>query len=255
MALIENTLFGEKNKVAIAIKRIQEFEPEEGYYLAFSGGKDSQTIYELSKMAGVKFDAHFNLTTVDPPELIYFQRKYYPEVQVHKPELSIWSLLLKKMSIPTRQSKFCCEYLKEGGGIDRLVMTGVRWQESTKRSKRKLIENCLKYKAKSYLNPIIDWKTEDIWEFIKLRKLKYCSLYDKGFERIGCIMCPETKRGMLQDKKYFPKYYNKYLRTFDKIIRHRKSLGKNSFNSAEEMMHWWIYSPKKENPDQTVIFE
>lgn len=50
--LIENTLFGERNKVKIAIQRLQEFEPKEGYLLAFSGGKDSQVVYHLAKMGG-----------------------------------------------------------------------------------------------------------------------------------------------------------------------------------------------------------
>ncbi len=256
MSLQELTLFGTKNKINIAIKRIQSFEPPEGYYLAFSGGKDSQVIYELTKMAGVKFDANFNLTTIDPPELIHFILDNYPTVNIHKPEISMWALMLKKMSIPTRRSKFCCEYLKERGGIDRLVMTGIRWQESTRRkNNRKMVENCLKYKNKRYLNPIIDWKDNEVWEFINLKKLEYCILYKKGYRRIGCIMCPETTKGMLQDKEYFPKYYEKYLRVFKKIIKYRKSKNKNTFNSAEEMMNWWIYCKPKGNPDQTVIFE
>jgi len=37
--LIENTLFGERDKVKIAIERLRAFCPPEGYYLAFSGGK------------------------------------------------------------------------------------------------------------------------------------------------------------------------------------------------------------------------
>ena len=70
-------MFGQtslEDKVKRAIDRLRTFEPPEGYYLAFSGGKDSQCIYHLAKEAGVKFDAHYNLTTVDPPELVYFIR-------------------------------------------------------------------------------------------------------------------------------------------------------------------------------------
>lgn len=50
-------IFG-KSKVDVAIDRIRAFEPPDGYYLAFSGGKDSQCIYHLAKMADVSFDAH-----------------------------------------------------------------------------------------------------------------------------------------------------------------------------------------------------
>lgn len=77
MALLEETLFGSHDKVAIALQRLRTFEPPEGYYLAFSGGKDSQCVYHLCKEAGVKFDAHYSHTTVDPPEVIYFMREHY----------------------------------------------------------------------------------------------------------------------------------------------------------------------------------
>lgn len=45
-----------KDRVQQAIERLQTFEPEEGYYLAFSGGKDSVTVKALMDMAGVKDD-------------------------------------------------------------------------------------------------------------------------------------------------------------------------------------------------------
>ena len=63
--LKEQTLFGEIDKVDLAIRRIKLHEPPEGYYVAFSGGKDSCVILDLVKRAGVKFSAHLNITTVD----------------------------------------------------------------------------------------------------------------------------------------------------------------------------------------------
>lgn len=51
-----------------------EMDSENGFYLAFSGGKDSQALYHIAKMAGVKFKAHMNLTSVDPIEVIRFVR-------------------------------------------------------------------------------------------------------------------------------------------------------------------------------------
>jgi phosphoadenosine phosphosulfate reductase len=128
--------------VGMAIERLQQFEPPEGYYLAFNGGKDSQCIYHLAKEAGVKFDAHYNLTTVDPPELVYFIRENYPDVIVERPEKTMWELILERQMPPTRIARYCCEVLKEGGGAGRFVITGVRWAESVKRKK---IELNLKY--------------------------------------------------------------------------------------------------------------
>src|SRR5574343_1435258 len=103
MALItEDLIEGRIDKVAIAIDRIRAFEPPEGYYVAFSGGKDSVVILDLVKRAGVKFDAHYNITGIDPPELFYFIRDNFPEVERHQPPITIWKLIVKKMMPPTR---------------------------------------------------------------------------------------------------------------------------------------------------------
>jgi phosphoadenosine phosphosulfate reductase len=87
-------LFTGKSKEEIAIERIKTFCPPEGYYVAFSGGKDSVIILDLVKRSGVKFDAHYNITGIDPPELFRFIRDNFPEVQRHKPEITIISQTL-----------------------------------------------------------------------------------------------------------------------------------------------------------------
>ncbi|MGB4291857.1 MAG: hypothetical protein WBJ37_03110 [Bacteroidales bacterium] len=131
--LKENTLFGVKDKVKIAIGRLQTFEPPEGYYLAFSGGKDSQCIYHLAKEAGVKFDAHYNVTGIDPPELVYFIRENYPDVSFDKPGTTMWELIIKNNCPPTRIQRWCCRELKKHGGEGRICVAGIRWAESTRR--------------------------------------------------------------------------------------------------------------------------
>ena len=67
---IEQLNIAGKSKIEVAIERFRTFEPNEGYYIAFSGGKDSVVIKALADMAGVKYDAHYNVTSVDPPELV-----------------------------------------------------------------------------------------------------------------------------------------------------------------------------------------
>lgn len=140
------------NKVELAIRRLKAFEPPDGYYVAFSGGKDSQCVYHLCKMAGVKFDAHYARTSVDPPELVYFIREHYPDVEEMcqhyddgKPEhyytdgrpkpITMWSLIADHTIPPTRKARYCCASLKEPGGAGRVVVTGVRWAESSNRAK------------------------------------------------------------------------------------------------------------------------
>lgn len=128
------------NKVKASIERIKAFEPEEGYYLAFSGGKDSVVCKALLDMAGVKYDAHYRVTSVDPPELVRFIKEKHPDVDRDIPRYSdgkpitMWNLIPRNLMPPTRVVRYCCKKLKESGGDGRKTVTGVRWAESASRS-------------------------------------------------------------------------------------------------------------------------
>ena len=142
MALVEETLFGTVDKVQTSIERLRAFEPKDRpYWLAFSGGKDSCVILKLAKMAGVKFEAHYSVTSVDPPELVRFIRNEYPEVSFDIPHdkngnpVSMWTLIAKNTQPPTRVARYCCEKLKESNGQGTVTITGVRWAESHNRKK------------------------------------------------------------------------------------------------------------------------
>ncbi len=262
MALLDQTLFGVVDKVQVAIDRLKQYEPPEGYYLAFSGGKDSCVIKELAKMARVKFDAHMNLTTVDPPELLKFVKKYHPDVIREIPERTMFQLIMKK-GLPLRTSRFCCELLKEHGGKDRKVISGIRWYESINRKKnRKLYEQarCGQKGGKKYmLNPIIDWTDSDIWDFIRSNNLPYCELYDQGFTRIGCIGCPLiNKNQRLKEIEKYPKIINAYKKAITiylKNRKHKESIYKSQFKNADEMFHWWIHNPKDDGYTLTFNFD
>ena len=267
--LVENTFFGERDKVTISINRLKAFEPKEGYYLAFSGGKDSQCIYHLAVEAGVKFDAHYNVTGIDYPELIYFMRRNYPDVIRDMYEKSMFKLM-EERGLPTRLKRFCCEVLKERGGEGRICVTGVRWAESTKRKTRRpfeivttkrkdkklfddndedrrLFENCMQ-KGKRVVNPIIDWSDDDVWEYINSRNIEYCKLYDEGYKRLGCIGCPMASNKREELKKY-PKFAENYKRAIGRwlpgYLERRKKKGKTPcFTSVDEWYKWWIEEKK-----------
>lgn len=245
--------FSGKNKISIAIERIQSFVLNEGYYLAFSGGKDSVVLKKLAEMAQVKFDAHYSFTTIDPPELVKFVKQYHPDVVFNRPEMPFLKMLQTR-GFPTRQGRWCCEILKEKHGSGRRLLTGIRWEESSNRSKRKLVESCYKDTTKTYVNPIIDWSDNEIWEFIESYKLPYCELYDQGFNRIGCLFCPLSyyKKRLKECKKY-PKYVKAFISTFEKLYQLRKSQNNESVNrweSGEDMFWWWINSATTKNEQE-----
>lgn len=130
-----------RDNVEEAIDILRNFEPPEGYYLAFSGGKDSQCVYHLAKEAGVKFDSHYSVTSVDPPELVQFIKRNYPDVEIKIPHdadgkpITMWNLIPRKLMPPTRVVRYCCEEMKECNGKYRVTLTGVRKAESVNRSK------------------------------------------------------------------------------------------------------------------------
>lgn len=86
-------------------KMALRLDPENGFYNTFSGGKDSQCLYHLVKLAGVKAKTHMNLTSVDPPEVIRFVKQQYPEVELIKPRMSIYDMAKKKHILPTRRCR------------------------------------------------------------------------------------------------------------------------------------------------------
>ena len=141
-----------EHKVELAIQRLKTFEPPEGYYHTMSYGKDSQCTYHLLKMAGCKFDSHYAVTSVDPPELIRFGREHYPDViwerQYYDDDIprhyfrdgrpkpkTMFSLIADHTLPSARKVRYCCASLKEPGGAGRVVVTGVRWAESNNRKK------------------------------------------------------------------------------------------------------------------------
>lgn len=266
MALITTDLIdGTIDKVAIAIDRIKAFEPPEGYYVAFSGGKDSVVILDLVKRAGVKFDAHYHITGIDPPELFYFVRDVHPEVERDRPKMTIWKLIVKNMQPPTRLSRYCCGYLKESFGGDRTVITGVRWGESVRRSKRKMTEACFRNQRRIYLHPIIDWSDNDVWNYIHQNNVAYCHLYDEGFKRLGCIGCPMSGKNRLKEFARWPKYEEKWRNAMNLAAEARNNMPREwkdqhpqkiDWSTGDKMFDWWMNEDRsKKDPDQTVMFE
>ena len=130
-----------RDNVEESIDILKQFEPPDGYYLAFSGGKDSQCVYHLAKMAGVKFDAHYSVTSVDAPENVRFIKTNYPDVKIEIPHdsdgkpITMWNLIPQRLMPPTRVVRYCCQQLKESQGKYRVTLTGVRRSESVNRSK------------------------------------------------------------------------------------------------------------------------
>lgn len=144
---LERTSEGLRKKMLHSVELLQKaekialnYDAENGYYLAFSGGKDSQALFHMAQLAGVKSRGHMNLTSVDPPEVIRFVKKNYPEVELIKPSKSIFQIAVEKQILPTKRVRWCCTEYKETAGAGKVTLIGIRKAESSRRSKRNEVE-------------------------------------------------------------------------------------------------------------------
>ncbi len=144
---LERASEGLRKKMLHSVELLQKaekialnYDAKNGYYLAFSGGKDSQALYHITQLSGVKFRGHMNLTSVDPPEVIRFVKKNYPEVELIKPGKSIFQIAVEKQILPTTRVRWCCAEYKETAGAGKVTIIGIRKAESARRSKRNEVE-------------------------------------------------------------------------------------------------------------------
>lgn len=232
-----------EKKVARAIRLLQNIPQDGPIEVSYSGGKDSDVILELAKMAGINYRAIYKNTTIDPPGTIKHCREMGVEV-IH-PKISFMGLVAKK-GVPTRRARFCCSELKEYKVLDRAIQ-GIRRSESIKRRERyKEPEICRVYdknnKVRVYL-PILDWTDNDVARFIEERNIKCHPLYydnDGKFHaerRLGCIGCPMKSDNGKADYKRYPKLLKALTKAMIKFIdSHPHSASKRKFGNAYNLV-------------------
>lgn len=258
-----------------------------------SGGKDSSVVKELALRAGIPFEIMHNHTTADAPETVRFVRqeakrfedlgiKYTINMPMYKGKrTSMWSLIPQKLMPPTRKVRYCCAVLKERGGAGRFICTGVRWAESASRKngrgiyekngdknhriilnndnddRRMLFENC-RLKSKRTVNPIIDWKNDDVFDFLEDAKKPVNPLYAEGWCRVGCIGCPLAgEKTQVKEFLRWPKFEQLYLNAFDRMLKERvrrETEGNEmSWQNARDVMNWFLSNGVL--PGQVDLFE
>ena len=241
------------------------YDSENGYFNTFSGGKDSQTLFHIVKMSGVKFKTYMSLTSVDPGDVIRFVKTEYPSVIRQKPEMSIFQKAVERGILPTIRVRWCCADFKESAGAGKVTLIGIRKEESARRAKRHEVEvsskkfsgnldefedwskseierktkrkskrkinedefsvktdnevRCINGKDSILISPIFDWTGKDVWYFLdNIIKAPHCKLYDEGYKRLGCILCPMSQpKQKLKEMQRFPHVKRNWIEAIKKI--------------------------------------
>lgn len=243
-----------EEKIQKAIMTIQEFErqalrlSDNGYYVCFSGGKDSIVMAKLFEMSGVKYDLNYNNTTIDPPELVRFIKDKYPQAIWHSVGKNLPMYMVEKScGPPTRIARWCCEIYKEHGGDGLFKSIGVRAEESKRRKGLWKIVTVNK-KMGFILCPIIYWTEKDIWNFIKQNQMEYCCLYDEGFSRLGCVGCPMSgPKKQAEEFKRWPKHEAMWKRGFQAYWDRWKGVPRRDgkprwiekMDTVDDLWQWW----------------
>lgn len=250
---------------------------EKPLVITYSGGKDSDVLLHLARASGIPFEVLHSLTTADAPETVRhvydtFRRleekgvkcDVDKRVQPDGSRVTMWNLIPRKLMPPTRLVRYCCAVLKEGGGKDRFIATGVRWAESTARKRRgglevltskpqsklilsndndedrRLFETC-QLKGKRVVNPIIDWKDNEVLDYAAIEKIPMNPLYCEGFHRVGCVGCPMASKARTMEFARYPRIKAAYIRAFDRMLEERRKRSLPcQWQSGVDVFHWWM---------------
>lgn len=266
-----------------------------GYCVCTSEGKDSRVLGHLMRRAGVKHFYIHNITGIDPPELVYFQRRNFQKYQddgfeTHEGwyDKTIWKLMLENLIPPFRGKRYCCRHLKERRipqQGDAMISTGVRKAESARRKRQRselehdfqhlspydqeegveveTVRTCFDNPEWSVgglwtINPIAEWADHWVWDYSSEAHLEQCCLYAEGFDRLGCIGCPNAKECEIKEQfKRWPGFERLWRKSFDDMHRVRSERGMRVlFRSGEEWFEWWTSKASMESPsdeDQLLL--
>lgn len=189
---------------------------------------------------------YFNPSNDTADTYRHIKEAYPPgKLLITNPEVGFYVFLrkVKNYFVPSIHKRLCCDNYKEGSiksvldvETDYILFSGVRKTEGSKRAyldydinesylkkerKKKLIMNKqgIEYTEKK-LNlpanwyrfaPIVKWEESDVWMYILWKGLKFNPMYRKGYQRVGCLICPyQSDVTDLMNKEYYPKQVDRW---------------------------------------------
>lgn len=176
--------------------------------VAFSGGKDSLVTLALVRKVTEDFSILYLDTGLELPETTPYVHKAMQELELstklitRQTDTQVFWDTAAKLGPPGVDFRWCCKTSKLGP-LNTLIrdsfqqevlsFVGQRRYESHARAKASSIWRNPWVSNQIGVSPIKDWTALDVWLYIMLENLPYNPLYDQGYSRVGCWLCPASK--------------------------------------------------------------
>lgn len=216
LAVVKNTQ-ALKNLERNAVRFIRQHTRDKPCVnVSYSGGKDSTAALELARRAGVE-TAYFIDTGMEFPETLEFVGGMDIPIRLHGRDF--WEKA-KEAGPPAKDNRWCCEHLKLqpvkdwlSGTGECVTVQGNRWYESFVRAGIPAVSKNPFNPGQVNISPIRNWRALEVFLYMWWRKLPYNPLYDLGFERVGCWMCPAMLESEFRRvKELHPDLHKKWMK-------------------------------------------
>lgn len=195
--------------------------------VSFSGGKDSLVVLDLARKAldASRLRAIFLNTGIEFPETVQFAHEFCNandiELIEKRAENAFWDNV-ESFGPPGKDFRWCCKVCKLGPANSAfescsadnpcLAVDGKRKYESFSRQETAATEANPFVPGQLNVFPIRQWRAIEVWLYIYWKKLAYNPLYDMGFERVGCYLCPSTPECEFERvRQLFPDLYERWM--------------------------------------------
>jgi phosphoadenosine phosphosulfate reductase len=172
--------------------------------VSYSGGKDSLATLLLVRDAAPGFDILFADTGIEFSETVDNVKQIAKELdlplKMHSSGDSFWQSI-DNFGPPTVEARWCCKVCKLGA-ITQLIennyengcltFIGQRKYESEIRANSEHIWRNPWVGNQIGATPIQNWTALHVWLYLFWKKAGYNPLYEQGFDRIGCWLCPSA---------------------------------------------------------------
>lgn len=203
--------------------------------VSYSGGKDSLAALNLTLEAGIKPYVLFNDTGIELPETRESVRRIVEEkgleLLVADAGDAFWRAV-ERVGPPGKDYRWCCKVtklaplsrlLQERFPDGALNIVGQRAYESLDRARSPRVWRNRWLPQILDISPIQEWTQLLVWLYIWDRGLPYNPLYEKGFDRIGCFMCPAA---FMAEYKHVEETHPNLWRKWENVLwRWAKRLG------------------------------